>query len=234
MKIRSLSSRVLMIAAALAFASAGSLRAQDPQDESAPNPADLARQIRRNMLKIEEDLGKAGTHDATKGEQVQQDLDKLLQGMKSRGDQVIKDIDDIVKQFKSSSSSSSGQGGGKRDSNENQKQSKSRDRNQSDQKSGKPRDQKDKNGQKPQNKKQGGPEDNSKKDENQGENQPGDPKERPGPEKAAHINLNEIWGNLPPELRQKLYDRNFDDFTPEYKVQIDEYFKKTGAPKKNN
>ncbi len=34
--------------------------------------------------------------------------------------------------------------------------------------------------------------------------------------------------------RQKLVDRNFDDFTPEYKAQIDEYFKKTGsAPKKN-
>ena len=33
-----------------------------------------------------------------------------------------------------------------------------------------------------------------------------------------------LLDELPP-LRQKLIDRNFDDFTPEYKAQIEEYFK---------
>ena len=45
--------------------------------------------------------------------------------------------------------------------------------------------------------------------------------------------MNEIWGNLPQELRQKLVDRNYDDFTPEYKEQIEEYFRKTGTAPKN-
>lgn len=230
--------RLIALAATLALCFGAALRAQDPaDDEGAVNPADLARQIRRNMLKIEEDLGKAGTHDPTRGDQVRKDLEKLLDGMKNRQDQVVKDIDDIVKQLKTSSCSSGKSGSS--DSNQNQKQSKKRDRNQSDQKSGKPRDpnkpeQGKEKGEQPQDKKGAGKEDNSRKDQNSGENVEGDPRERPGPEKAAHINLNEIWGNLPPELRQKLVDRNFDDFTPEYKAQIDEYFKKTGStPKKN-
>ncbi len=46
------------------------------------------------------------------------------------------------------------------------------------------------------------------------------------------IDLNDIWGNLPPEVRQKLVDRNFDDFTPEYEAEIREYFKKTSASKR--
>jgi hypothetical protein len=232
--------RLMAFASVLALALGAALPAQDPtdpQDEGAVNPADLARQIRRNMLKIEEDLGKIGTHDPSRGEQVRKDIDKLLEGMKGRQDQVIKDIDDIVKQLKTSNCNSGKQGSS--DSNQNQKQSRKRDRNQSDQKSGKPRDGnkpeqgKDKKpGQQPP--KGNGEENNNQKDRDSGENVEGDPQDRPGPEKATHINLNEIWGNLPPELRQKLVDRNFDDFTPEYKAQIDEYFKKTGsAPKKN-
>ena len=96
-------------------------------------------------------------------------------------------------------------------------------------KGGKP---KPKPGQKPGEKKGNGPENNMNKEQDPGENKPGDPRDEPPPEKFAKVNLNEIWGNLPPELRQKLVDRNFDDFTPEYKEQITEYFKKTsGAPK---
>jgi hypothetical protein len=228
---------VSSLIAILAIGLGGRLAAQEPGTEGTePDPAELAKQIRRNMQKIEEDLSQAGTHDATRGEQVRKDLEKLVEGMKQRQDQVIKDIDDIVKQFKSCSG-----GSGSRDSNENQKQSRARDRNQSQQQKPKPRDgnkdeqqtgkQKPKNGQKPQ-KKGGGAEDNRPKPLDEGQNTPGDPRDEMRPEKVAHVNLNEIWGNLPPELRQKLVDRNFDDFTPEYKEQISEYFKKTsGAPK---
>ena len=38
--------------------------------------------------------------------------------------------------------------------------------------------------------------------------------------------IREKWGVLPPELRQKLVDRNFKDFTPEYEAAIKAYFRK--------
>jgi hypothetical protein len=237
MTIHSFSMRLprLALAALVAVFVGGAARAQDPkpeqEDESGPSPVELARQIRRNMLKIEEDLSKAGTHDPKRGEQVKKDLDELIDSMKQRQDQVIKDIDEIVKRIKVSKCNSGGQG--ESDSNENQKKSRPRDRNQA-QNQGKPRDP-NKSGQpkpkdgKPQKKKGGGPEDNSKKEEPQGENDPGDPRAQPKGEKVPHTNLNEIWGNLPLEIRQKLVDRNYDDFTPEYKEQIEEYFRKTGT-----
>jgi hypothetical protein len=242
MTIQAFSSRLprFALAALVAAFVGGAAWAQEPKpeqdEESGPSPVELARQIRRNMLKIEEDLSKAGTHDPERGERVKKDLDELLDSMKQRQDQVIKDIDEIVKQIKVSKCNSGGQG--ESDSNENQKNSRARDRNQA-QDQGKPRDPnkggkpKPKDGQKPGKKKGSGAEDNSKKEEPQGDNDPGDPKAQPKGEKVSHININEIWGNLPLELRQKLVDRNYDDFTPEYKEQIEEYFRKTGtAPKK--
>ena len=228
----------LALVATLAFG-AGLARAQDPagDEEEGPSPADLARQIRRNMLKIETDLEKAGTHDPARGEQVKKDLEKLIDGMKQRQDQVIKDIDAIVDQIKLGNCSSGKQS--ERDSNENQKQSRARDRNQS-QKQQKPRDgnqakkpnggkPKPQDANKPDKKKGGGAEDNTGKEQDPGKNEQGDPRGQPKPEKVARINLNDIWGNLPPEIRQKLIDRNFDDFTPEYKDQIEEYFRKTST-----
>jgi len=234
-------SRFLTAALAAVIALGGVGLAQEPgvEEESGPSPVELARQIRRNMLKIEDDLAKAGTHDAARGEQIKEDLEKLLDSMKQRQDQVIKDIDEIVKQIKIGNCSSGKQS--ERDSNENQKNSRARDRNQS-QKQGKPRDQNQakkpggkqnpKDGKQPQNKKGSGAEDNSQKDQDPGENAQGDPRGEPKQEKFARVDLNEIWGNLPPELRQKLIDRNFDDFTPEYTEQIKEYFQKTGSTPK--
>jgi hypothetical protein len=233
----------LSLVATIALGTAGLAFAQDPveQDENAPDPTELARQIRRNMLKIEDDLAKAGTHDPARGEQVKKDLEKLLDSMKQRGDQVVKDIDEIVKQIKLGNCNSGSEG--QSDSNQNQKQSRARDRTKP-QGQGKPRDpnQAQKPGGKPKpkdgkeqgkNNKKGGAEDNTRKAEDPGENQTGDPRNDPKAEKVARINLNEIWGNLPPELRQKLIDRNYDEFTPEYQEQIQEYFRKTSStPKK--
>jgi hypothetical protein len=34
---------------------------------------------------------------------------------------------------------------------------------------------------------------------------------------------------LPPELRQKLQDRNFQEFTPEYQEEIKAYYRKLGS-----
>jgi hypothetical protein len=231
---------VLALVCALAFGVSGRIAGQDPggepDDGNKPNPQDLARQIRRNMIKIEEELSKAGTHDPSKGEQVRKDLENLLETMKQRQGQVVKDIDAIVEQMKCNG----GGGSGSKDSNENQGKSKSRDRNKPENQ-GKPRDpnsgeqpgKKPKDGKKPSDQKGGGAEDNRRKAEDEGHNQPGDPRGEPPPERFVKIDLNEIWGNLPSELRQKLVDRNFDDFTPEYKAQIDEYFRKTSsAPKR--
>ena len=155
----------------------------------------IARQIRCTTTKIEEDLGKAGKHDPAVGEQVQKDFEKLLEGMKSRQDQVVKDIDDIVKQIKTSNCNSGKQGSS--DSNQNQKQSRKRDRNQSDQEVGQLARSEQAGGQRrrpgsSRRKRRAEQGKHSQKDQDPGENVEGDPGYRPGPEKAAHINLNEI------------------------------------------
>lgn len=222
--------RAMLLCLALGWST--SALAQEPagpeEAQKGPDATELTRQIRRNMIKIEDDLEKIGKHDASRGEQVKEDIDRLIDSMKQRQEQVVKDIDDVVKQFKKCGNG----GGGKSDSNENQKNSKARDRN----KPSKPRDQNQAEGKKPEGKQgkkpSGGQEDNTAKAQKDGQNLPSDPRGSPEGERAPHIDLNEIWGNLPPELRQKLISKNFDDFTPEYKEQIAEYFKKTSTVKK--
>ena len=118
MTLQAFSSRLPRFALAAVVAAFGRRSSRGPRSRSrggagrasGPSPVELARQIRRNMLKIEEDLSKAGTHDPTRGEQVKKDLEELLDSMKQRQDQVVKDIDEIVKQIKVSNCNSGGQG----------------------------------------------------------------------------------------------------------------------------
>ncbi len=215
------------------WAGAGVRLAAQDDEGGAADPAELMRQIRRNMSRIEEEFSKLGPASTERGEQVRKDIERLLEGLQKRQGQVVKDIDDVIKQLKKSdSSSSSGGGGGKSDSQQNQKNSQARDRN----KPQKPQDGKQKGQKKDQQgkeQKDGGKEDNSQKERDAGKNT--NTKQPPPParlEKVAHPDLNEIWGNLPKELRQKLVDRNFDDFTPEYENEVQEYFRRTNVVKK--
>ncbi len=231
---RSISTFVALAALALTF-STRPLAAQD--EESSDDPVELMRQIRRNMVKIEEELGKITPATAGRGEQVQSDILKLLEGMQRRQGQVVKDIDDMIKQLKLKDSSSGGGGGGggksgqkPSDSQQNGKNSKPRDRNKPDKPNG---GQKKPSG-KDQKKGGGQPEDNSGKEKDKGENTENQNLPPEGPrEKIKQDLINQIWGNLPKELRQKLVDRNFDEVTPEYEGEVVEYFKKTNTPKKN-
>ena len=115
MTIDAFSTRLLRVAlAALVATSSAVRRAQEPKpeqdDESGPSPAELARQIRRNMLKIEEDLVQGRDARPLARRAGQEGPRRAARGMKQRQDQVVKDIDDIVKQIKISNCNSGGQG----------------------------------------------------------------------------------------------------------------------------
>ena len=232
-------------------------RAQEA-DGAEVDPAELMRQIRRNLMKIEDELHRVKSAAAGEAsEAVRKDMDTLAETLKRRQEQVTKDIDEIVKQLKasqsgsgsgSSQSQSQSKGGKSSQSKSGGKQSK--DRNQSEgakknpgKEGGKPDRPEDGEGQEPQKPEggkpeqgdaksgkepQGGKEDNARKGA-PGENRPGPNPADPKARRVVHAQLNEIWGRLPKEQRQKLTDRNFEDFTPEYEEEIKEYLRRTNV-----
>jgi len=207
------------------------------------NVRELARQIHRNMLKVEESLEAADNEAAgAAAKQAARDLKKLIkpkardksstsdqakqrsQEITRRGQQVVKDIEAIIKAFKSSGG---GQGQGRQQQSSGkqkrgQKSPESRDRNRSERQKGKKPGQQKKKSRKP----RGAKEDNRQKNPPGGRNQNANRRPPQRKEDARFRNLEGKWGLLPPEKRQRLVDRNFKDFTPEYEREIKAYFKK--------
>ncbi len=243
--------RRFAVLAAFFAASAGAAVAQEPATDEV-DPQELMRQIRRNLNKLEDELQKVEAGSAAGAKAVKEDMDKLVETMRRRQDQVTKDIDEIVKQMKAQSGGGGG-GGGKSQSksgSKSQSGGKSKNRNQSEggkkgeqpeggdqpeggeekgEKGGKPEP---KGGKKPKpgGKEQGAdgkPEGGGKggKQENKQGPRPNDPKARV----VIHPNVNEVWGRLPKEVRQKLTDKNFEDFTPEYEEEVKEYLRRTNT-----
>lgn len=250
---------VPLLAAALACF-ALPCRAQETGGDEV-DPAELMRQIRRNLMKIEDELHRVRSAAAGEAsESVRKDMDKLAETLKRRQEQVTKDIDEIVKQLKASqsgsgsgSSQSQSQSKGGKSSQSKSGGSQSKDRNKSEggkrnpgqdgkegekpegsedgdgkekkkPDGGKPEQGDAKGGKEP----QGGKEDNARKG-GPGENRPGPNPADPKARRVTHAQLNEIWGRLPKEQRQKLTDRNFEDFTPEYEEEIKEYLRRTNV-----
>lgn len=246
------------VLASVATLCAGSAFAQEPATDEV-DPKELMRQIKRNLTKIEDDLQKVESSSASaKAAGVKEDMDKLVETMRRRQDQVTKDIDEMVKQMKaqqggsgSGSSQSKSKSGSK-----SQSGGKSKNRNQSEggkkgdqpqsgeqpqggeqpdgegEKGGKENKPGSKGGKKPKPGEkepgsEGNPEGGGKggKQENKQGPRPNDPKARV----VVRPNINEVWGRLPKEVRQKLTDKNFEDFTPEYEAEVKEYLRRTNV-----
>jgi hypothetical protein len=237
--------------------------AQEPTPETAEeqvDPQELMRQIRRNLLKIEDELQKveAAAAAATSAD-AKRDLDKLVETLRRRQDQVTKDIDEIVRQMKaqgggggSGSSQSKSKSKSNSDSKSNSQSSgKSGAKNRNQSEGGKkndgsesgaqdPKDGQGRKDQKGGKKDQKGGKQDPKDDPEQGDGKPesgakgGSAEKRNGPlpenpkgRVVVRPNVNEAWGRLPKEVRQKLTDRNFEDFTPEYEEEVKEYLRRT-------
>ncbi len=204
------------------------------------DPAELLRQIQRNMTEIEKALsGIDATGAAGRGEQIVEDLERLVSGLRSRQDQIVKDLDEILKRMKLQQSSSQSQ------QNQDQQQSpksgrnqkpRARDRNQGgrqdpkDRKEGQqgqdPKDESAKRGEDPKS-----PENNKGKDEAEGENRAGTARRDPAGRRVDAARIIDRWGLLPEETRQRLVNDNFRDFTPEYEEEIRQYFRNLPARK---
>ena len=202
------------------------------------NPEELIRQIHRNMRQIEDDLARTEAEAAKQAStQTQEDLQKLIDQMQGRSRQIGKDMDDLLEAIKNmkSSSSSSSSGSGQPSSKpggqaKNQGKPGSRNRNESENPEGS-RQGEQQGQEKPGKPKGSAGEDNSQKPQpGEGENRPSGERVEPDPEKVLHQHLHERWGMLPPEMRQRLIDRNFQDFTPEYELEIRAYFKRILNP----
>ena len=206
--------------------------------EGTTDPTELMRQIKRNLQKIEDELNRIRTAPSGSDAGARE---KDIETLKRRQDQVVKDIDEIIKQMKQQSGGGSSDESppppdskSKEDSQSGQKP-KSRDRNKSQQDQGK----QPQGGKKPQGgqkkdgetgkKPQGGKEDNSQPNSGKPENQKGSQPPQDPRRRLQQVDVNEVWGILPPEIRQKLIDRNFGEFTPEYEDEVREYIKKVST-----
>ena len=202
------------------------LRAQEPAEPEI-DPGELLRQIQRNMEAVEKGLDELATEDAVAaGKRTVESINKAIEEMKNSGQQVTKDIDTIIKQMKSSGGGGGGGGGGQSSGkggqqgrNSGKERGSAKDRNKPE-----PGSEKNGEGQKPEAK--GGAEDNTGKNPQGGRNEngptrPDDPRER-----FRQELLEGRWGVLPPELRQRLIERNFREFTPEYQEELRAYFRR--------
>ncbi len=199
-------------------------RAQGGGGQEEVDLAELVKQIRRNMVAVEREMDRVEAEAAREdAEAARENLQKLIQGLKGRGDQITSDIDEIIKNIKQSgnsqsSSQSSSQSG-------QQKPSQARDRNQR-------QGQKNSSQSSSQSRPEGGrDENNTGEDRPGGRNKAGNKKPE-SRQSRADVNWDsERWGHLPAELRQRLIDRNFKNFTPPYAKELKEYFKRIGGGK---
>lgn len=222
--MRTSTMRTGTLALVLACACSPSLMAQG---EPEVDLAELLRQIRRNMIEVEKDLDRAQAEAAkASAAEAKEKLDKLAFDMNSRGNQITKDIDELIENMPQCSGGGSSGGSGKSQKPSGKKdssQSKSRDRNNPENQGKEPQ------GSKPGKPQNGEKEDNSAKDDAGGKNRNAPPRQDPKA-KARHVDVEGRWGNLPPELRQRLVESNLFEFTPDYQEEIKAYFKRVFNP----
>jgi hypothetical protein len=215
---------VMLVAAFAPFASA------QPEDDPRADLQELVRQIRRNMVEVEKDLDRVAGKDAREDARATKEkLDELVQDMKDRGAQITKDIDAFIKSLPPEGAGGGGGGGGQSqpgqqpDGQKGQSQARSRDRNKPEnQGQPKPKDE-------PGRPQSGKKEDDTARNPKDGHNRTSPPRPDEEKLKAQHLDIEGRWGMLPPELRQKLQDRNFQEFTPEYQEEIKAYYRKLGS-----
>lgn len=196
-----------------------------------PEVTDLIRQIRRNMIETERSIdqveSEATTENATAAKKR---LDELLKKLDQGGKQITNDIDEVIKKIPRGGGGGGGGGGQSSSSSgsdsQGQDQSGSKDRNQRDDSGGQPEG--ESKGQQQQN---GGGDSNGENPEG-GENRPGRRKPEDRTEVVPSPDDAQRWGFLPEELRQRLLDRNFREFTPEYQRELRNYFRRTFNPKR--
>lgn len=246
--------RILMMIAV----SAAALTTGGFAQEGSADPEELMRQIKRNLQKIEDELNRMksspASTDAAAREKDMETLKRRQDQVVQDIDDIIKQMKNSSCDNPSESSAEPPPNSKPKNSQSGQKP-KSRDRNKSEQ-GQKPKDgkqpqsgDKPKGGQKPKDGETGKkPSDGSKKDgegkpqdpngktEDNAQKNSGNPENRKGPlplqdprRRIQQVDVNEVWGILPPEIRQKLVDRNFGEFTPEYEDEVRDYLKKVST-----
>jgi hypothetical protein len=173
------------------------------------------------MRKVEEKLADAETNDWTRDEQ--EKIVKALEGQAS----AIDKLRELIKQVEEQSQSGGGGGGGQdrkpRQGGEGQKQPKPRQKDE-DSKPVNPEQQQ--SGDKPQDGKR-----RDQRPERRDEHRP--PEDAQGGGEARHANPGDKWGDLPSKQAHEVIDAKQKSMPPEYRKQLEEYYRKLTDPKKN-
>lgn len=207
---------------------------QDPQAQMA-EVQELVRQIRRNMVEAEREVDRTQAEAAKEASDTsKKKIEELIEQLKGRGGQITKDIDEVIEKLPRGGGGGGGGGGQQQQSQGSQgqqDQSGSRDRNQ--------RENEGQDGQQNQNQNQNqnnqqnqGNNDSNGENPNSGANNRGNRPQQPPTENIQAPDDAERWGFLPKELRQRLIDRNYREFTPEYQREIKNYFRRLSKPRR--
>ena len=203
--------------------------AQDGGEE--PDERETVKQIKKDLDTLVEDLAKIATGGAAeKGDRVVDNIDKLLKNMGGSGgsgDRVVDNIDELLKQMKMQQSQSGGGGGQGQQKPKpgegQQRPSQRRDRNQK----GEQGQDGPKDGQQQQKKPDGEGDQPTAGDDTRDPKQGKNPRKPPGSreERVPFLDDREVWGTLPPEVKQILIESSYREYYPEYERDISEYLK---------
>ena len=86
------------LAVALIFGAAPLAWAQGDSTGDQVDIKELVKQIRRNMVAVEQEIDRVEAEAASEDAQAaKENLEKLIKSMRGRGDQITSDIDEIIK-----------------------------------------------------------------------------------------------------------------------------------------
>ncbi|MCB9831315.1 MAG: hypothetical protein H6807_02490 [Planctomycetes bacterium] len=193
------------------------------------DPREAIKEIKKDMARLREDFARLqGDTSTEKAERVIENIDKLLEGLQNSQSGVIGKIDELIRNQKlqdSSSSSSQDPQQGKQKSQGNQGKGQKQPKPQSRDHNQKPGDQKRDEPQDGESKEPGdqptGKENHDKPEQSERNLKQPDS----GTEVVPVIQDAEVWGRLPPEVRQLLIERNYRDYYPNYEKEIADYLK---------
>jgi hypothetical protein len=205
-------------AGGFALLSGGAAPAQEPPSPEDQRAAELIKEIKEGMKRIDEKLAEAGK---TKGS-ARESIDALLHEARRKHRKVIRDIEELIRSVKYSQSDSSGSSGkpkSKKPENQGKKEQERRN-----DPSG---DELKKNQDKPEdgreNPKDGDPSrDKPRQEDSQ------NPRKDGAPEDAGHRDASGRWGLLPPKVQEEILNSNVEDFPQKYRKWLEEYYRRAG------
>ncbi len=185
-----------------------------PAEAKRPDPAEMLREIAREMASVEKMLLEARSDRGKGAQRVVEKIEKLLNDAKKSEAQVIQRIDTLLEEIKRR----------EKERQQQQQQQANQGSNKNKQKRPKPDQQRDKNRDEDRFRNQN--RDEKPRDKNDPQNQKGQKPPKDPTDRADHPDKAGAWGRLPDRLFKLLTSREQTVFPPEFRNYLERYFRR--------